>query len=147
MQTQTRAVVLNVEETDRLSFMPYMFGDDFIVAEMQIYALARLLLPELGYSAWHFIRLPQGGGYMMPDTDRVLLVNDENWFDSTVSADAAGIILTMMAITKRCAHHHACGEHISGSTALTQLYMNRDAQLWNFIDAHPERAAIYAALD
>jgi hypothetical protein len=147
MHTHVSVTVLDVEETDRLSFMPYMFGDDFRVAEMQIYALARQHLPELGCSAWHFIRLPQGGGYMMPDTGNVLLVNSENWFDRTVSADAAGIILTMMAITKRCAHHHACCEHISGSTALTQLYMNRDAQLWHFIDVHPERAAIYAALD
>ncbi len=30
---QQRARVINVEESDRLSFLPYMFGNDFMLAE------------------------------------------------------------------------------------------------------------------
>ena len=52
------------------------------------------MMPEYEGGFWHFIRLPDGGGYMMPDGDRFHLVNGENWFDRTVSADAAGIIVT-----------------------------------------------------
>ncbi|WP_150003230.1 antirestriction protein, partial [Escherichia albertii] len=59
-------------------------------------------------------------GYMMPDGDRFHLVNGENWFDRTVSADAAGIILTSLVINR---------------------------QLWRHIEFHPECNAIYAALD
>lgn len=40
MQLATRQHTLNVEESDRLSFLPYMFGNDFMLAELQIYALA-----------------------------------------------------------------------------------------------------------
>jgi hypothetical protein len=40
MQLTTRPV-LNVEESDRLSFLPYMFGTDFMIAELQVYALAK----------------------------------------------------------------------------------------------------------
>ena len=138
---KTRAV-LNVEESDRLSFLPYMFGNDFMIAELQVYALAKKLIPEYEGCFWYFIRLPEGGGYMMPDCGRVHLVNTENWFDRTVSADAAGIILTSLAVNRRLAAWHDCG-----NPALTHLYMLRDAQLWNHITFHPECNAIYAALD
>ncbi|EGH6923026.1 antirestriction protein, partial [Salmonella enterica subsp. enterica serovar Bareilly] len=84
----------------------------------------------------------EGGGYMMPDCDQVHMINGENWFDRTVSADAAGIILTSLAINRRCWTHHDCG-----NVALTHLYMLRDTQLWNHIVFHPECNAIYAALD
>ncbi len=59
-----------------------------------MYALAKKMMPEYEGGFWHFIRLSDGGGYMMPDGDRFHLVNGENWFDRTVSADAAGIIVT-----------------------------------------------------
>lgn len=106
---QQRARVINVEESDRLSFLPYMFGNDFMLAELQLYALAKKWMPEYNGGFWHFIRLPEGGGYMMPDCDRVHMINGENWFDRTVSADAAGIILTSLAINRRCWTHHDCG--------------------------------------
>lgn len=70
------------------------------------------------------------------------MINGENWFDRTVSADAAGIILTSLAINRRCWTHHDCGNAV-----LTHLYMLRDTQLWNHITFHPECNAIYAALD
>ena len=142
MQLATRQHTLNVEESDRLSFLPYMFGTDFMLAELQVYALAKKWMPEVDGGFWHFIRLPEGGGYMMPDCGRVHLVNGENWFDRTVSADAAGIILTSLAVNRRLASWHDCG-----NPALTHLYMLRDAQIWDHITFHPECNAIYAALD
>lgn len=38
MQYMKTRAVLNVEESDRLSFLPYMFGNDFMIAELQVYA-------------------------------------------------------------------------------------------------------------
>ncbi|MCN6159189.1 antirestriction protein, partial [Escherichia coli] len=87
-----KPVTLNVEECDRLFFLPYLFGQDFLYVEASVCALAKKMMPEYEGGFWHFIRLPDGGGYMMPDGDRFHLVNGENWFDRTVSADAAGII-------------------------------------------------------
>ncbi|ENC2565734.1 antirestriction protein [Escherichia albertii] len=78
------------------------------------------MMPEYQGGFWHFIRLPDGGGYMMSDGDRFHMVNGANWFDRTVSADAAGIILTSLVINR---------------------------QLWRHIEFHPECKAIYAALD
>ncbi len=45
MQYVNTCPVLNVEECDRLSFMPYMFGADFMLAELQVYALAKKWMP------------------------------------------------------------------------------------------------------
>ncbi|ECO1514511.1 DUF1472 domain-containing protein [Salmonella enterica subsp. arizonae] len=139
---QQRARVINIEESDRLSFLPYLFGDDFMLAELQVCALARKMITGYEGGFWHFIRLPDGGGYLMPDCGPVHLVNSENWFDRTVSADAAGIILTSLAINRRLWTHHECG-----NAALTHLFQTRDAQLWSHIEFHPECNAIYAALD
>lgn len=76
-----KPVTLNVEECDRLSFLPYLFGNDFLYAEAYVYALAQKMMPEYQGGFWHFIRLPDGGGYMMPDGDRFHMVNGANWFD------------------------------------------------------------------
>ncbi len=137
-----KPVTLNVEECDRLSFLPYLFGQDFLYAEASVYALAKQMMPEYEGGFWHFIRLPDGGGYMMPDGDRFHMVNGANWFDRTVSADAAGIILTSLVINRQLWLYHD-----SGDAGLTQLYRMRDAQLWRHIEFHPECNAIYAALD
>lgn len=115
-----KPVTLNVEECDRLFFLPYLFGQDFLYVEASVYALAKKMMPEYEGGFWHFIRLPDGGGYMMPDGDRFHIVNGANWFDRTVSADACGIILTSLVINR---------------------------QLWRHIEFHPECNAIYAALD
>ncbi|ELY3051576.1 antirestriction protein, partial [Klebsiella variicola] len=124
MQYVNTCPALNVEESDRLSFMPYLFGTDFMLAELQVYALAKKWMPGYEGGFWHFIRLPEGGSYMMPDSGRVHLVSGENWFDRMVCADAAGIILTSLAINRRLAAHPD-----SSNPALTRLYMLRDAQL------------------
>ena len=65
-----KPVTLNVEECDRLSFLPYLFGNDFLYAEAYVYALAQKNDAGISGGASGFIRLPDGGGYMMPDGDR-----------------------------------------------------------------------------
>ncbi|ELO4976607.1 antirestriction protein [Escherichia coli] len=42
-----KPVTLNVEECDRLSFLPYLFGNDFLYAEAYVYALAQKMMPNI----------------------------------------------------------------------------------------------------
>ena len=133
---------LDVEESDRLSFLPELFGTDFLAAEMQVYALAEKHITDYCGGFWHFIRIPEGGGYMMPDGDRFHLTNPDNWFDRSVSADAAGIIITALAINRRIWLPYERGD-----VALTRHLMVQESCLWNFISSHDECAAICAALD
>lgn len=65
-----------------------------------------------------------------------------NWFDRSVSADAAGIIITALAINRRIWLHYERGD-----VALTRHLMVQESCLWNFISSHDECAAICAALD
>lgn len=51
-----KPVTLNVEECDRLSFLPYLFGNDFLYAEAYVYALAQKMMPEYQGGFWHFSR-------------------------------------------------------------------------------------------
>ena len=55
-----KPVTLNVEECDRLFFLPYLFGQDFLYVEASVYALAKKMMPEYEGGFWHFIRLPGG---------------------------------------------------------------------------------------
>ncbi|MDM6832067.1 antirestriction protein, partial [Escherichia coli] len=96
-----KPVTLNVEECDRLSFLPYLFGNDFLYAEAYVYALAKKMMPEYQGGFWHFIRLPDGGGYMMPDGDRFHMVNGANWFDRTVSIRRQLVLPTRANYTGR----------------------------------------------
>ncbi len=57
---------LDVEESDRLSFLPELFGTDFLAAEMQVYALAEKHITDYCGGFWHFIRIPEGGGLDWP---------------------------------------------------------------------------------
>ncbi|STN32169.1 putative antirestriction protein [Escherichia coli] len=116
-----KPVTLNVEECDRLSFLPYLFGQDFLYAEASVYALAKQMMPEYEGGFWHFIRLPDGGGYMMPDGDRFHMVNGANWFDRTVSADAAGVILTSLVINRQLWLYHDSGDAGLAGLVMTVL--------------------------
>lgn len=137
-----RSITLHVCESDRLSFLPHLFGDDFLPAEMQVYSLAARYLPLYTGGFWHFIRLPEGGGYMSPDCDQVHLNNGDNGFDNTLSGDAAGIVLTAMVINRRCGL-----QHFHGNAGQAGLLMKRADQLWRYIEMHPEWADICRALD
>ena len=74
MQYVTTRPVLNVEECGRLSFMPYLFGTDFMLAELQVYALAKQWMPEQLHATGHcpHITLPSlknpagAGGFRTP---------------------------------------------------------------------------------
>lgn len=74
---------------------------------MLVYPLADQMMPDYHGGFWHFIRLPDGV-QMIPEGDRILVVNSDNGFEQTVNADATGIILTALTIYRRCWAHHAC---------------------------------------
>ncbi len=74
-----KPVTLNVEECDRLSFLPYLFGNDFLYAEAYVYALAkndagvsgRLLALHPPAGRW---RLHDAGWRPFPHGERCKLV-------------------------------------------------------------------------
>lgn len=73
-----KPVTLNIEKCDRLSFLPYLFGQGFLYVEASVYALAKKMIPGYEGGSWHFIRLPNGDGYMIPGGDHSYTVNGAN---------------------------------------------------------------------
>lgn len=47
----------------RLSFLPALFGDDFMRAENNVYLYAARFLESYDSGAWDFALLPLGGGH------------------------------------------------------------------------------------
>lgn len=61
-----KPVTLNVEECDSLSFLPYLFGQDFLYAEASVYALAKKMMPE--YQGGRLLALhPPAGRWRLHD--------------------------------------------------------------------------------
>lgn len=126
----------------RLTFLPDLFGADFMLSEVSVYAYAERYCPDYQGCFWQFYRLPAGGGYMAPDVARITVCNPDNGFEQVVSADVAGIILTALVLNHRSWHHsHHDREE------LCRHFCRRHEQLLDFADSHPDAAAIWRALD
>ena len=93
-QTLTCCDAVRLEGAQRLTFLPDLFGGDFMTSEASVYAYAHRYCPEYQGGFWHFYRLPDGGGFMAPDTPELLLCNTANGFEQTVSGEVAGILLS-----------------------------------------------------
>ncbi|HCM9227669.1 antirestriction protein [Enterobacter bugandensis] len=133
---------VRLEGTQRLTFLPDLFGGDFMTSEASVYAYAQRYCPEYQGGFWQFYRLPEGGGYMAPDVESLTLCNPDNWFEQTVSGEVAGIILTALVLNHR-SWHHSNHDH----EELCRHFCRRYEQLMAFADTHPESATIWRALD
>ncbi|MBE8917482.1 antirestriction protein [Enterobacter kobei] len=140
-QTVTRNVV-RLEGAQSLTFLPDLFGGDFMMSEASVYAYAHRYCPDYQEGFWRFYRLPDGGGYMAPDAVSLTLCNPENGFEQRVSGDVAGIILTALVLNHR-SWFHSHHDH----EELCRHFCRRYEQLIAFADTHPESATLWRALD
>lgn len=141
-QTLTCCDAVRLEGAQRLTFLPDLFGGDFMTSEASVYAYAHRYCPEYQGGFWHFYRLPDGGGFMAPDTPELLLCNTANGFEQTVSGEVAGIILTALVL-----NHRSWFYSNHDQEELCRHFCRRHEQLMDFIDSHPDSAAIWRALD
>jgi hypothetical protein len=123
-----------VPESQRLRFFPRIFGTKFLYGERLIYAWARGLCPDYNGGFWHFYTLDNGGFYVAPDRkDPMRIVVDGNGYDGTMSADAAGIVITLFSLCRMAEHFESATDHFHA--------------LRDFASEHPEAGAIFAAID
>lgn len=142
MQTQKHPRALLGHQW-RSTFLPYLFGRDYLNGELNVYAYARQYLPGYDGGEWHFYTLHVGGGYMAPAGEgRCKVCNSDNGYVGEMSADAAGIFVTAMVLNHRCFMWHRRDEE-----ELSQHLSQRFDELRRYIDCHPERLAILSALD
>lgn len=133
---------VRVPDRARMRFLPDVFRGDMLVTESLIFRLADKHIEGYGGGYWHFWRLPDDGGWLAPDAERVMFLNPDNGFEAEISGDAAGIILTSLAINRRHWHHEE-----RGNGFMCHLMVKRAGALETVIAAHAESALIRRALD
>lgn len=141
--TETTAVTATiVPENQRLAFLPKYFGPGLVLmeAEALVFGHLRSLCPEYQGAYWEFYELSNGGLYMAPRLPGSLSLRVEgNGFSGAMSADAAGIVATLFALSYLSFKYQdapvgsRCGDHYH--------------QLRDFASEHPEARLIFRAID
>lgn len=135
----TEAVLL--KGAQRLTFLPALFGRDFVMSESSVYGYATKYIDNYQGGSWEFYRLPGGGGFMVPEMDSAFFCNPHNGFECELSAEAAGIIITALVLSHRTfVHHHHDQEE------LCHLFCQRYGQLMAWAETHFEADYIFRAL-
>lgn len=104
--------------------------------EHGVYTVLERVSDDYSGGRWDFYALSNGGFFMAPHTDAPFrIVCDGNGFDGEVSAVAAGIIATLMALS-----------HLSfvvdDDGLIDQFYLLRE-----YAVSHSEAGAIFRAID
>lgn len=125
-----------VRDAKRMEFLPMLFGERLMMlGEMTVYAQMSNMCSQYLGGLWDFVLVP-GGGYMRPPMrEHYDMYCPSNWFGGQVSADAAGIIVTLMALS-----------HMSFKDQ-TDHCADRFYALRQFVDGHPEAVQIFRAID
>lgn len=135
MQKSIQAI--QVQDNLRLQFLPKYFGKHFFRSEQSIYNTLGKIAHQYTGGYWQFYELTNGGFYMAPDEDiKFKIYIEGNGYDGIVSADAAGIIVSMMVINQLCWHDP------SNETMIEKYYLLREYAL-----EHKEAQRILNALD
>ncbi|WP_318388873.1 antirestriction protein [Enterobacter sp.] len=140
--TLSHCDVTRLEGVQRLTFLPALFGADFMAAEATMYAYADRFCENYQGGFWEYYRLPNGSGFMVPEGETLLFCSSDNWFEQEVSAEVAGIIITALVLNHRSWHH---SHHDRGE--LCQHFCKQYELLMDFISTHPDAGVIYRALD
>lgn len=127
-----------VPQARRVAFLPALFSPALmLIGERAVYQFMSWLAPD-DYTGglWHFHE--QGGQplFMSPDVDkRFRIACETNGYMGEVSAEAAGIISTLFALSHLSFQHEA--------DQLPEAYM----RLYEFAGDHPEAGEIFQAID
>lgn len=131
---------VRVSEEDRLGFLPVLFGVRWMIqGEVATFRWLSDLSSDYNGGYWHYYTLSNGGGFMSPAMpERLQLTVAGSWFDGELSADAAGIVVTVFALLQLAG---------AADGADHELLLRRHDQLLAYVLQHPERDSIRAAID
>lgn len=129
-----------VAERDRLKILPRYAGRLGVMLEATIYQAMGEYHADYQGAHWEFYELSNGAFYMAPTgLDEPLAMScASNWYDGAMSADAAGITTTLVAINRM-----AWGT----SGAERNRFINLFYALREFAIEHNESAEIMKAID
>jgi hypothetical protein len=139
-----------VSESDRTAFLPRLAGKHAMPFEARAFDFAEHFLPGYLGGMWDFYEVGEDGlGFMVPPlTDAPGLPAGlheigvpSNGYTGRVSAEAAGIIITLFALNHT--YHSIRGRSDDEEDFLADRYQ----ALLDYACEHPEAAAIGGAID
>ena len=127
-----------VPEAHRAAFLPALFSPALmLISERAVYQFMSWLAPDdyIG-GLWSFHERGGQPLFLSPDADkRFRIFCETNGYMGEVSAEAAGIIATLFALSHLSFRHEA--------DQLSEAYM----RLYGFAGDHPEAGEIFKAID
>lgn len=124
-----------VPDDTRLETLPRHFGKHMLAVEDSVYYFMRQLAKDYSGGYWHFYELSNGGFYMAPECESLILTVNGNGYAGHMSADAGGITACLFAFSH-------LSFRIRDDTISCHYY-----QLREFALDHTEASAILAAID
>jgi len=131
-----RITASRVSASQRLNFLPRHFGRYMMKVESSIYDQFREIAPAYDGGFWHYVDLSNGGCYLAPEGETFLIDQPSNYFRGIVSADAAGVIVTLYVLSA-----------MSFKYSEEPLFADHFHQLREFAAEHGEAALIFSAID
>lgn len=120
----------------RMRALHSAFGSHCVLVEGTVFTMLRRLSPQYDGGYWQFYTLSNGGFYMAPDGEGTLRLSCEgNGYAGTVSADAAGIVASLMALSHL--------SFIVDDQDIVRVFH----RLRDFAADHAEHRAIFRAID
>ena len=134
-------VATEVAEDNRLLFFPALFGPRLMLrGEAIVYGWMRKLSTDYTGGLWNFYTLNNGGYYLAPAApDRLTIKVNSNEFEGQLSADAAGIVVSLFCLCQLAA------EYVD--TEAGEKFAEHYHQLRDFVHTHAEAGAIFRAID
>lgn len=127
-----------VPDDRRMAVLPHYAGQHYLRLEMMIYRSMEHYCQAYQGGYWSFWELSNGSFYMVPElgTEPVRMVGPGNWFDGTMSLDAAGIVACLVAFN-----------HMSWSGSDQDRFIELFYGLRDWAGQHAECGSIMAAID
>lgn len=123
-------------ESLRMEFLPNAVGNQFFRYEQLTFAFMDKACPAYDGGYWNFYSLSNGGFYMALNIDnRLKLQWPDNYFEDEMSADAAGIGVSLMA------------QNTLACKAPSQRIIEQYYALRDYAAQHEEAAMIYRFID
>lgn len=127
-----------VPETRRMEFLPGLFGRALmLIGERTVYQFMSWLAPE-DYTGgmWRFHEQGRQPLFLSPDTNKQFRISCEtNGYQGEVSAEAAGIIATLFALSHLSFRHES------------DLLADGYSRLYAYAGDHAEAGEIFKAID
>lgn len=123
-------------EQQRKEFLTKHAGEFFLHFEHYVYSLMDRASNDYGGGFWTFFELSNGGFYMRPDQPHEFFMTwEDNFFEGKMSADAAGVAVTLMALNHYSfkPEGEVFGEHFHRLRDFA-LQHAESAQIFGFID-------------